>query len=138
MKRLEPQAGLLIAVTLLPALMTACGGNRDADPNNFTADDVTGGACTIDQPHVSRLWVAQAYAMPINPIEASLLHTGEVLIVAGSENDAQNGSADAASYRAALWNPATGSIAIRDLTYDVFCSGAVFTPDGRSLIVGGS
>jgi hypothetical protein len=28
--------------------------------------------------------------MPINPISATLMHTGKVLIVAGSENDASN------------------------------------------------
>jgi hypothetical protein len=123
-------------ITLLFALTAACGSKEDQGA--LATDDVSAGTCTIDDPHVSGLWVTQPYAMPLNPIEASLLHTGEVLIVAGSENDGLNGSSDAASYRAAIWNPATGQITIRSLTYDVFCSGSAFVPDGRSLIVGGS
>jgi len=32
-------------------------------------------------------WVTLSYPMPINPIHMGLMHTGKVLIVAGSEND---------------------------------------------------
>ena len=81
------------------------------------------------------------YQMPINPISATLLHNGKILIVAGSENDAKNNSTGAESYRAAVWDP-TGadesSIAVQSLTYDVFCSGTSLLPDGRPLVVGGS
>jgi hypothetical protein len=31
-------------------------------------------------------WTTQSYTMPINPIHAALLHTGRILIVAGSGN----------------------------------------------------
>ncbi|HKT68086.1 MAG TPA: hypothetical protein VJP83_01555, partial [Terriglobales bacterium] len=35
-------------------------------------------------------WSTLPYTMPINPIHAALLHTGKVLIVAGSGNDPNN------------------------------------------------
>src|SRR6266853_4472131 len=80
-------------------------------------------SCAANVPHVTGTWVVLPYQMPINPISASLLHTGKVLIVAGSENDAKNNSTGAESYRAVILNP-TGntesSIAVQHLNYDVF------------------
>ena len=97
--------------------------------------------CAANVPHVNGTWVVLPYQMPINPIQASLLHNGTVLIVAGSENDAKNNSRGAESYRAAVWNP-TGttlaSVAVQNLTYDVFCSGTAALPDGRQLVAGGT
>jgi hypothetical protein len=97
--------------------------------------------CAANVPHVTGTWVVLPYQMPINPISASLLRTGKVLIVAGSENDAKNNSKGAESYRASTWDP-TGntesSIAVQNLSYDVFCSGTATLPDGRALIVGGT
>jgi hypothetical protein len=97
--------------------------------------------CLPNVPHTDGTWTTLPYAMPINPISATLLHTGEVLIVAGSENDADNNTAGAESYRAAIWDPTgtTGdSVAVQNLSYDVFCSGTAVLPDGRPLIVGGT
>src|SRR5512142_456170 len=100
-----------------------------------------GQTCASNIPHVTGEWVTLPYQMPINPISATLLRTGQVLIVAGSENDASNNSKGSESYRAAVWDP-TGttqaSIAVQELTYDVFCSGTSALPDGRALIVGGT
>jgi fibronectin type 3 domain-containing protein len=97
--------------------------------------------CATNVPHINGQWTTLAYQMPINPISATLLHTGKVLIVAGSENDARNNSEGSESYRAAVWDP-TGttqsSIAVQNLTYDVFCSGTAALPDGRPLVVGGT
>ena len=98
-------------------------------------------SCPLNVPHVNGTWTILPYQMPINPISATLLPNGKVLIVAGSENDASNNSKGAESYRAAVWDPtgATGaSISVQELTYDVFCSGTAALPDGRSLIVGGT
>src|SRR5215468_5808574 len=101
-----------------------------------------GQQCPMNVPHTTGEWVTLPYQMPINPISATLLHTGQVLIVAGSENDAANHpSQGAESYRAAVWDP-TGttqsSVAVQELTYDVFCSGTSALPDGRPLVVGGT
>src|SRR5262249_44210840 len=61
--------------------------------------------CAVNVPHVNGTWVVLPYQMPINPIQASVLRNGKVLIVAGSENDAKNNSEGAESYRAAIWDP---------------------------------
>src|SRR5262249_17921528 len=95
----------------------------------------------VNVPHVTGTWVTLPYLMPINPISATLLHTGKILIVAGSENDAYNYSTGGESYRNAVWDP-TGtdesSITVQNVPYDVFCSGTAVLPDGRALVVGGT
>src|SRR5262245_8012090 len=97
--------------------------------------------CAANVPHVTGTWVTQPYLMPINPISATLLHTGKILIVSGSENDADNYSTGGESYRNAVWDP-TGtdesSITVQNVPYDVFCSGTAVLPDGRPLVVGGT
>src|SRR5258708_1296199 len=100
----------------------------------------TAQTCPANIPHIQGVWRTLPYLMPINPISATLLHTGQVLIVAGSENDANNNSTGAESYRNAIWDP-TGttqsSITVQQINYDVFCSGTAALPDGRPLVIGG-
>src|SRR5262249_3197696 len=86
-------------------------------------------------------WVTLPYQMPINPISATLLYTGKVLIVAGSENDAKNNSEGSESYRAAGWDPTRApedSITVQHPTYDVLCRGTAALADGRPRVVGGT
>jgi hypothetical protein len=40
--------------------------------------------CIANVPHVDGQWRTLPYLMPINPISATLLHDGRILIVAGS------------------------------------------------------
>jgi len=97
--------------------------------------------CPVNTPHIQGTWRTLPYLMPINPISATLMHTGKVLIVAGSENDGSNNSKGAESYRNAIWDPAapTGSgITVQEIEYDVFCSGTAALPDGRPLVIGGT
>jgi hypothetical protein len=97
--------------------------------------------CPNNVPHLQGTWRTLPYLMPINPISATLLHNGKVLIVAGSENDSNNNSPGAESYRNAIWDPTgttSGSVTVQSISYDVFCSGTVALPDGRSMIVGGT
>jgi hypothetical protein len=92
-------------------------------------------------PHVTGQWTTLPYQMPVNPISTTLMHTGQVLIISGSEADANNNSTGSDSYRIAVWDPrdTTGkSITIQDVEYDVFCSGTAVLPDGRLFVVGGT
>jgi galactose oxidase-like protein/PKD domain-containing protein len=71
--------------------------------------------------------------MPINPVHLAMLHTGQVLIVAGSGNVATE-----TNYQAAVWYPESGSIATQPVAWDMFCNGMVVLPDGRPFINGGN
>lgn len=72
----------------------------------------------------------------INTIHAALLHTGKVLLVAGSGNDAKN--FDAKSFRTVLWDPEKNSFKNIPTPNDLFCSGHNQLPDGKLLIAGGT
>src|SRR4029077_19196702 len=97
--------------------------------------------CVANVPHVDGQWVTLPYLMPVNPISATLLHDGRLLIVVGSENDASNNAPGSEGYRWALWDPTVGNqsgIAVHDIDYDIFCSGTAVLPDGRPLVIGGT
>ncbi len=81
-------------------------------------------------------WSTLPYLMPINPIHCGVTHTGKILVVAGSENDADEH--DDSIARAAVYDPVAGAINVEDLPWDVFCNGMAAFADGRFLIVGGS
>ncbi|MEV6164739.1 galactose oxidase-like domain-containing protein [Streptomyces sp. NPDC052052] len=72
----------------------------------------------------------------INTIHAALLHTGKVLLVAGSGNDRKN--FDAKSFRSVLWDPRTGRFTNVPTPRDLFCAGHTQLPDGRLLVAGGT
>ena len=78
-------------------------------------------------------WHTLGQTVPINPIHAALLRTGRVLLVAGSENDPT-----VTTYRATVWDPATGTFATQTVPWDLFCNAMTFLPDGRVLTVGGN
>ncbi|MFF3122419.1 galactose oxidase-like domain-containing protein [Streptomyces sp. NPDC057908] len=72
----------------------------------------------------------------INTIHAALLHTGKVLLVAGSGNNRKN--FDAKSFRSVLWDPKTDEFKNIPTPKDMFCSGHTQLPDGKLLIAGGT
>ncbi|MFE7037970.1 galactose oxidase-like domain-containing protein [Streptomyces atratus] len=72
----------------------------------------------------------------INTIHAALLHTGKVLLVAGSGNNRKN--FDAKSFRSVLWDPKTDEFTNMPTPKDMFCSGHTQLPDGKLLIAGGT
>ena len=78
-------------------------------------------------------WETRPEAMSVNPIHVGLLRTGKVLVIAGSGN-----VPNVTVYKAAVWNPETGTIADQNIPWDHFCNGMSFLPDGRALIVSGS
>jgi len=85
-------------------------------------------------------WSTLPYTMPINPIHASLLHTGKVLLVAGSGNDPNNAFPINTNpdYEAAVWDPTAGKITSQRVNWDMFCNGMSLMQDGRVLINGGT
>ena len=57
--------------------------------SSVVAPPVRAQTCAVSSfPHSYGMWRTLPYLMPINPISATLLNTEQVLIVAGSENDA--------------------------------------------------
>ncbi|WP_392753590.1 galactose oxidase-like domain-containing protein [Streptomyces sp. LN590] len=98
-------------------------------------------AYTIDKPeykaangHWDFLDVPSEFR--INTIHAALLHTGKVLLVAGSGNNQKN--FDAKSFRSVLWDPGAGTFKNIPTPKDMFCSGHTQLPDGKLLIAGGT
>jgi hypothetical protein len=81
-------------------------------------------------------WETLSYLMPINPIHVTLMHDGQILVVAGSENNPSEHQAG--EYYAAVWNTQTGTITVQTLLWDLFCNGMSIMPDGRVLISGGA
>lgn len=72
----------------------------------------------------------------VNAIHAALLHTGKVLLIAGSGNDEQN--FDAGTFRTLLWDPADNSFRTIPTPEDLFCGGHAQLPGGRLLVAGGT
>ncbi|WP_058044325.1 kelch motif-containing protein [Streptomyces roseifaciens] len=72
----------------------------------------------------------------INTIHAALLHTGKVLLVAGSGNNAANFRAK--SFRTVLWDPVQNTYKDVPTPKDLFCAGHTQLPDGRLLVAGGT
>ena len=87
-------------------------------------------------PEAVGRWTVLGSQMPIRSIHASLLNTGKVLLIAGSGNSVEN--FEAATFTAAVWDPATGGFTVLPVPKDMFCAGHVTLPDGRVLIQGGT
>jgi hypothetical protein len=85
------------------------------------------------QANITGQWSLLSQTMPINPIHVALLHTGRVLIVAGSENDPT-----VTTYRAAVYDPSAGTFSVQTIPWDLFCNAMSFLPDGRVLTTGGN
>jgi hypothetical protein len=125
---------------------TTCDGNRRASALlaiSLSGLGISSQMAIAQQPHVTGQWAPPlSYTMPINPIHVGLMHTGNVLIVAGSENDPE--THDLEKSKAAVWYLGGGDITkgniipTPDLTWDVFCNGWAFFPDGRCLVIGGT
>ncbi|MFJ5263859.1 galactose oxidase-like domain-containing protein [Streptomyces sp. NPDC088387] len=71
-----------------------------------------------------------------NAIHAALLHTGKVLIVAGSGNEQRK--FDEGDFDTVLWDPKTNEFKKIPTPDDFFCAGHAQLPDGRLLVAGGT
>ncbi|MFL9677832.1 galactose oxidase-like domain-containing protein [Streptomyces sp. KL110A] len=72
----------------------------------------------------------------INAIHAALLHTGKVLLIAGSGNNQKN--FDAGTFDTVLWDPVKNTFKKIPTPEDFFCAGHSQLPDGRLLVAGGT
>ncbi len=72
----------------------------------------------------------------VNAIHAALLHTGKVLIIAGSGNNKD--AFEAKSFRTVLYDPRTDEFTDVETPTDVFCAGHTFLPNGNLLVAGGT
>jgi Galactose oxidase-like, Early set domain/PKD domain len=88
----------------------------------------------VGQVNVQGQWRTLTPLVPINPVHMALMHTGKVLIVAGSGNVASE-----TNFRAVVWNPqTTGFTSVPSPGWDMFCNGMVALSDGRIFINGGN
>ncbi|MEU0201587.1 MULTISPECIES: kelch motif-containing protein [unclassified Streptomyces] len=71
-----------------------------------------------------------------NAIHAALLHTGKVLIVAGSGNEQRK--FDKGEFDTVLWDPEKNTFKKVPTPEDFFCAGHAQLPDGRLLVAGGT
>lgn len=69
-------------------------------------------------------------------IHAALLHTGKVLLIAGSGNDQER--FDAGTFETVLWDPADNTFTTVPTPEDLFCAGHAQLPDGHLLVAGGT
>ncbi len=90
-------------------------------------------SAALAQANVHGQWSTLPYLMPINPVHVALMYNGKVLVVSGSGNDPSNHN-----LRAAVWDPAAGTITVQTIAWDMFCNGMVVLPDGRPFINGGT
>lgn len=90
----------------------------------------------VSSPSTEGTWATLPYLMTINPIHVSLLHTGKVLIVSGSENE--YGNYQIGEYYGGVWDPAANTLVTQLIPWDVFCTGMAALPDGRFVIIGGT
>ncbi|MFJ6719981.1 galactose oxidase-like domain-containing protein [Streptomyces sp. NPDC091259] len=72
----------------------------------------------------------------INAMHAALLHTGKVLLIAGSGNNQKN--FDKGTFDTILWDPRDNTFKKIPTPEDFFCSGHTQLPDGRLLVAGGT
>ncbi|WP_328437160.1 kelch motif-containing protein [Streptomyces sp. NBC_00444] len=72
----------------------------------------------------------------LNSIHAILLHTGKVLLIAGSGNSVK--LFEGRAFKSTLWDPATDTFKKIDTPADLFCGGHAQLPDGKILVAGGT
>jgi len=76
------------------------------------------------QANVHGQWQTAPTVMPINPVHASLLRNGKILIVSGSGNYPSN-----TDFESAVWDPTTSSVTTLPIGWDMFCNDMVALAD---------
>jgi hypothetical protein len=129
---------MFVMLASLPLLQ--CGGG--ATGSGATPPSDTSASSASKTAHPNGLWSTLPQTMAINPIHAALLHTGKILVLAGSGNcpPQQTGCPPGPQYPkgAALVDLSNKSIHTMLTTWDMFCNGMSIMQDGRVLINGGT
>jgi hypothetical protein len=81
-------------------------------------------------------WDVATYSINARAAHSVLLHTGKILLIAGSGNDEANFTAG--SFKTTLLDPETGQQTDIVTPADMFCSGHVQLPDGKVLVMSGT
>lgn len=128
--------GAAIILTLGMANLPAHEPGEDA--SNHTIDVPAASVPTplVGSPATEGTWATLPFLMPINPIHVSLMHTGKVLVVSGSENE--YGNYQVGEYYGGVYDPIAGTVTTQVIPWDVFCTGMAALPDGRFVIIGGT
>lgn len=119
------------------------------DPANPTMPDMPGisgghgspvmpgmGAPSVDPAQLAAkgVWELLPCHAPLLPVHGAVLHTGKVLLFAGSGND----ELYTTGLRSAVWDYINGDWVSPFTPVDFFCAGQAFLPDGRVLVAGGT
>jgi len=93
-------------------------------------------ACSAGAACTKGVWQVLPFPSPVRTIHAVLMHTGNVLLVAGSGNDPSYFAAG--TFMSAVYNPVKGTFQVIPTPDDFFCGGHIQLPDGKVLILGGT
>ena len=80
------------------------------------------------------LWELLPCPAPLLAVHGAVLHTGKILLFAGSGND----ELFTTGLRSAVWDYENGEFVCPFTPVDFFCAGQTFLPDGRLLVAGGT
>jgi hypothetical protein len=105
----------------------------------------------VDRAQELGVWRLLRYFSEVLPVHAALLHTGKVLLFAGSGNNVFRfespdfGNEARQVYTSVVWDPINNTFdhpatlrRANGRPIDFFCCGHCFLPDGRLLVVGGT
>ena len=80
------------------------------------------------------VWELLPCHAPLLPVHGAVLHTGKILLFAGSGNDELYST----GLRSAVWDYVKGEWVSPFTPVDFFCSGQTFVADGRVIVAGGT
>lgn len=112
---------LVVATVDNPAKLNQC--------HYAVVDPVT----DLDTAATRGVWRVLDIDSQVLAVHAALLHTGDVLLFAGSSNNPAN-----TQFRTRLWRYPAPVLQAADTPIDLFCCGHAFLPDGRLLAAGGT
>lgn len=119
-------AGFVVLISAIPAVNEGSSLRHDHLVNSASYKTSHGFWERVDIPVDFR----------INAVHATLLRTGQILLVAGSGND--QAAFDAGTFKSLLFDPATRTFTKIPTPVDLFCAGHIQLPDGNLLIAGGT